>query len=188
MGRCRAHDVDRHVEWLTAGCRSCDAPPLPALRFLPAHVTSSQHAAASERGNAARQKRTDAMTQSTGSRVHLPLLLKKLHELVESVRDLGKEGTRYSLARPHRRMHRRTTTTERDELTCSDGLLSFSDRTENVSREAPFVFRSMRMARSSSLGERRRSRIPVMSMNPYQGHRVSQKSRSIQQVALLRAI
>lgn len=50
-------------------------------------------------------------------------------------------------------LHRITTTKSKaGELTCSDGLLSFSDKPEKVSREAPLVLRPMRMARSSSLG------------------------------------
>ena len=41
----------------------------------------------------------------------------------------------------------------KDDLTCSDGLLSFSDKAEKVSREAPSVCRATRITRSSSLEE-----------------------------------
>lgn len=40
---------------------------------------------------------------------------------------------------------------KQDLSTWPEGLLSFSDKAEKVSREAPFVFMSMRIARSSSL-------------------------------------
>lgn len=95
--------------------------------------------------------------QSEGSGVHFLLLLKKLHELVKSVSNLRKEkqltvGVCF-FTTDVQSYHMTSTKKNKHELTCPDGLLSFSDKAEKVSREAPFVFRSIRIARSSSLEE-----------------------------------
>lgn len=119
-------------------------PPLLSGRPAPCQMKSSLHACVGATVCVSDTR------QLEGSSVHLLLLLKKLHELVKSVSNLRKEK-QFTVIVCSFITTCKVISRGRDEPTCSDGLLSFSAKAEKVSREAPFVFRSIRIARSSSL-------------------------------------